>query len=71
MDFLKEINKITADYAANRNKDQIIWQSMTYDQRIDKLMGICKDVSLCEKYAEKENLHYIPEPYFTQLMNNL
>lgn len=70
-DFMAAIKTITDEYAANRNRDQIMWSGMTHQARVEKLNEIGLHGSAAEKAASFEQLTYIPEPFFTKLMNNL
>ena len=66
----KSLNPIFSQYVADRNKDNIIWQSMSEEARYGKLLMLGVEPELADKYSKRE-LAIIPSPTFDLLMNNI
>lgn len=67
-EFMKAIKVITDDYLDERRLDQSMWDVLHFHERVAVLLSVCKDPDDAEKYANKEKITSIPEPYFTGLM---
>lgn len=61
------LSGILANYKANRDRDNIIWNSMSDEGRYGELIQLGCPPTVADLYA-KRDLAIIPEPYFTKLM---